>query len=156
MKIIFCDVDGVLNGSVITKEKSPSGFTGVSDGLILNLKKIVDATGAAIVLSSDWRLVRDDREHGKDYRYLVRRLKTVAGLDISGHTDDISWSSRGDEIRKYLNDHPEVTGYVVLDDIPFTSFETCNLGDHLILTNERKGLTAKDADEAIRILEGKA
>ena len=113
-----------------------------------------DETGAKIVLSSDWRLIKDDPEYGENYDYLVKRLQSVAGLVISDHTVDISWSSRGDEIRKYLEDHPEITGYVILDDIPFTSFDACNLGDHLILTSERRGLTQKDADEAIRKLNG--
>ena len=100
-------------------------------------------------------LLRPIRSMARITTIFVKRLQSVAGLVISDHTDDISWSSRGDEVRKYLEDHPDVTGYVILDDIPFTSFETCNLGDHLVLTSERKGLTAKDAEEAIRILEGK-
>ncbi len=153
MRIIFCDVDGVLNHKGCI-DRAPGGFTGVVEEHIRNLKRIVDETGAKIVLSSDWRLIKDDPEYGENYDYLVKRLQSVAGLAISDHTDDISWSSRGDEIRKYLEDHPEITGYVILDDIPFTSFDACNLGDHLILTSERRGLTQKDADEAIRKLNG--
>ena len=154
MKIIFCDVDGVLNHKGC-RERAPGGFTGVVDEHIRNLKRIVDETGAVIVLSSDWRLIKDDQEYGENYDYLAERLGSADGLVISDHTDDISWSSRGDEIRKYLDDHPEVTGYVILDDIPFSSFDACHLGEHLILTNERRGLTERDAEQAIRILEGK-
>ena len=113
MRIIFCDVDGVLNHKGCI-DRAPGGFTGVVEEHIRNLKR--------------------------NYDYLVKRLQSVAGLVISDHTVDISWSSRGDEIRKYLEDHPEITGYVILDDIPFTSFDACNLGDHLILTSERRGL----------------
>lgn len=154
MKVIFCDVDGVMNNKYST-ERAPGGFTGVSEPLLRNLKKIVDETGAAIVLSSDWRLTKDDPEYSENYDYLAERLQTVAGFAIFGHTDDIRWSLRGDEIRKYLDDHPEVTDYVILDDIPFSSFGACNLGDHLILTNERKGLTEKDVHQAVEILNGK-
>ena len=99
-------------------------------------------------------LLRPIRSMARITTIFVKRLQSVAGLVISDHTVDISWSSRGDEIRKYLEDHPEITGYVILDDIPFTSFDACNLGDHLILTSERRGLTQKDADEAIRKLNG--
>ena len=106
MKVIFCDVDGVLNNEK-TRGHSPSGYTGVSNDLIRNLKKIVDQTDARIVLSSDWRLVKDDPEHGKDYRYLERKLLVVGHLSICDHTDDISWSKRGREICKYVEDHPE-------------------------------------------------
>lgn len=101
MKIIFCDVDGVLNNARTTG-RSPGGYKGVSDELIRKLKRIVEKTDARIVLSSDWRLVKDDPVHGKDYRYLTRKLLFVAGLKISDHTEDISWSRRGKEIRKYL------------------------------------------------------
>ena len=68
-KIIALDIDGVLNCDT-TKARSPSGYIGVSDKLIKRLKKIVDDTGAKIVLSSDWRI---DREESKDFRYLRQK-----------------------------------------------------------------------------------
>lgn len=46
MKILFLDIDGVLSLDHKT----------LNDICIKNLKKIVDQTGCAIVLSSDWRL----------------------------------------------------------------------------------------------------
>ena len=154
MKVIFCDVDGVLNNTV-TKERSPSGYTGVSKDLIRNLRAIVRRTGAKLVLSSDWRLVRDDPVHGRDYRYLKRKLYFTGLLSVTDHTDDISWNKRGCEIRKYLKDHPEVTEYVILDDLPFPDFLANGLLGHLVLTDRKKGLTETDAERAVRILEGK-
>ena len=50
MKVIFLDVDGVLN-SVDTSEVF-QGFVGIDDKLVSKLRKIVRATGAQIVLSS--------------------------------------------------------------------------------------------------------
>lgn len=47
MKIIFLDIDGVLN-----YENSKSK---VEEEKVKLLKEIVDKTGAEIVLSSDWR-----------------------------------------------------------------------------------------------------
>ena len=153
MKVIFCDVDGVLNNDV-TKARSPSGFLGVSDILIRNLKKIVAETGAVIVLSSDWRLIRDDPRHGKDYRYLARKLRYVANLKISDHTADISWRFRGLEIRTYLDEHPQVTEYVVLDDLPFRDFQENGLLKNLVLTDSGEGLADADVERAVRILNG--
>ena len=154
MKVIFCDVDGVLNNDETTAI-SPNGYRGVSNELIRNLRNIVRETGAKIVLSSDWRLVRDDPEHSKDYRYLVRKLRFAGGLTIDGHTDDISWSKRGTEIKKYLQDHPEVTDYVILDDLPFRDFLFCRELRHLVLTDSRTGLTEEDVKRAVKILQGK-
>ena len=152
MKALFCDVDGVLNNSE-TRGHSPGGYTGVSDALIRNLKKIIDETGARIVLSSDWRLSKNDPVHGKDYRYLERKLLYTARLKISGQTDDISWSRRGKEIRQYLDEHPEITAYVILDDNPFSDFKKYNLQDHLVLTDWKEGLTEKDVERAVSILQ---
>lgn len=153
MKVIFCDVDGVLNNAV-TKARSPSGYVGVSDQLILKLKAIVSRTGAAIVLSSDWRLVKDDPVHGKDYRYLARKLLFAGKMKISDHTKDIAWKYRGLEIRTYLDEHPEVSAFVVLDDLPFRDFKTSGLLGNLVLTDPKTGLTDADVDRAVRILRG--
>ena len=153
MKAVFLDVDGVLNNAE-TIDRSPGGYTGVAANLIRNLRKIVHETGAVIVLSSDWRLVREDPVRGKDYRYLIRRLRFIGCLRIAGHTDDISWNRRGTEIRKYLDDHPEITEYVVLDDLPFRDFSACGLQRNLVLTDPGKGLTDSDVQHAIRILQG--
>ena len=54
MRYIFLDVDGVLNNAN-TKAINPSGYAGVSSKLVRNLAKIVFATGAGIILSSDWK-----------------------------------------------------------------------------------------------------
>ena len=153
MKVIFLDVDGVLNNAD-TKDRSPSGYKGVSGELIRNLREIVRKTGAQIILSSDWRLIRDDKVHGKDYRYLVRKLRFIGGLKLSGHTDDISWRYRGTEISKYLDDHPEIKEYVILDDLPFTDFYHKGHLEHLVLTDDKNGLTGKDIERAVRILQG--
>ena len=153
MKVIFCDVDGVLNNRGTT-DRSPGGYRGVSNVLIHKLRRIVEATGAKIVLSSDWRLIRNIPGRKKDYRYLVRKLRIVCSLSIYDHTDDISWEMRGREILKYLKDHPEVTAYAVLDDIPFRDFSEGDLPAHLVLTDDRYGLTDKDVERAVRILQG--
>ncbi len=153
MKVIFLDVDGVLNNR-FTTARSPGGYVGVSEKLIRNVKKIADATGAKIVLSSDWRLLRDEPVRGKDYRYLARKLLFAGHLKISGYTDDITWSKRGREIRKYVDDHPEITEYVVLDDNPFRDFGKYGLPEHLVLTDSNLGLTDEDVCRAIRILQG--
>ncbi len=153
MKVIFLDVDGVLNNH-LTSGRSPGGYVGVSDGLIRNLKKIVEETGAQLVLSSDWRLIREDPERGEDYKYLTRKLLFTGHLRLSGHTDDISWSKRGKEIRKYLKDHPKIKEYVVLDDNCFGDFGKQELLEHLVLTDSKRGLTDDDVRRAIRILNG--
>ena len=76
MKIVFLDIDGVLNC-----EGSRSrcvGYRGIDDKKVENLAKIVKATGAEIVLTStwkeDWR--KTDKAHqGMMANYLDKKLK---------------------------------------------------------------------------------
>ena len=53
MKIIFLDVDGVLNSN--KTEDVFRGFIGLDYSCIRLLKEIVDATSAEIVLVSRWK-----------------------------------------------------------------------------------------------------
>ena len=55
MKVIFLDVDGVLNSQQLFEKCEDDQLISVDEDNIKNLKTIVDATGAMIVLSSSWR-----------------------------------------------------------------------------------------------------
>ena len=54
MKVIFLDIDGVLNYAT-TAARAPCGCIGIAEPAVRNLKKIIDATGAKIVLTSTWK-----------------------------------------------------------------------------------------------------
>ena len=53
IKVIFLDIDGVLNCS--TTKDLCEFYTGIEDKKVAILKQIVDATDAKIVLISTWR-----------------------------------------------------------------------------------------------------
>lgn len=144
LKYLFLDVDGVLNYDNC-KARAPSGCRGISDKKVKLLKQIIDATGAKIILSSDWRL--DD---GNDYQYLVKKLERES-LHIYDKTIDINWSKRGLEIEGWIDTH-DVDGYVILDDTNFPDFSRGKLRDHLVITDYQCGLSKSDVVIAIRIL----
>ena len=56
-KLIFVDVDGVLN--------STFSHHGLCPRLVARLREIIEKTGSSIVLSSAWRLSKESREHVK-------------------------------------------------------------------------------------------
>ncbi len=57
MKIIFLDVDGVLNHSETPEWATATPYNDVLDqGCILQLDRIITFTGAKLVISSSWRL----------------------------------------------------------------------------------------------------
>ena len=70
--------------------------------------------GGDIVLSSDWKEMKPTQE---DYLYLVSKLEKF-GLNISSHTNDQK-HNRGEGIVNYLQEHPEIKEYVILDDCKF-------------------------------------
>ena len=59
--------------------------------------------------------------------------------------------SRADEIKLYLDEHPSITKYVILDDDEIKE----PLIDHWVRCLFKNGLTKKLADEAIEILREK-
>ena len=57
---LFLDIDGVLNTRT-TVVGAPSGRTGIDESRVRLLKKALKQFGdAAIVLTSDWKLMRED------------------------------------------------------------------------------------------------
>ena len=158
-KVIFLDVDGVLN-SRETRDRCPSGYRGVDSRNIQNLKDIIDETQAEIVLSSDWRYgwnleeSRDSRipSFSPDAEYLNKRLKEF-GLKISDKTMETGcYNYRGYEITEYLENHKDTDTWVILDDIMFEDFYNYRLTSRVIQTNDCTGLTKQDAKRAIRLL----
>lgn len=151
MKVILLDIDGVLNeDSTPTRTKSRMIF--VDEEKLLRLKRIVETTGAKIVLSSTWRYDRDDPSLSGDFLELREAFHAV-GLDFYGFTPvDAIGIRRGMEIRAWLGLHPEVTKFVILDDELFDYAER-GLLSRLVKTDfAYGGLTEELAQEAIVLL----
>lgn len=161
MKVLFLDIDGVLNYSG-TEARTPSGMVGIVDSLVKKLRTIIDNTNAIIVLSSDWKKLLYSYDHVEDLppdgQYLLRKLKR-RGLHISSKlSDDIPNRHRGEAIRQWLqhNGVQETDTWCVLDDRLFDDYVELGMEDHLVLTHEMFGLTDKDVTKAIDILNGYA
>ena len=154
MKIVFLDIDGVLNceGS----RSRCAGYRGIDDKKEENLAKIVKATGAEIVLIStwkdDWR--KTDKAHqGMMANYLDKKLKKQGLTALDKTCDYIGerYLSRGEGILEYLTRH-QVENYVVLDDFQF-DYDSCGLTENYVKTdNYNGGLTEELAEKAIGIL----
>lgn len=106
MKVIFLDVDGVLNTASLLYHY---GIHYIDEDLVDLFSTIVEKTGAEIVLSSTWRLKEGDR--GMVSSALARR-----GMEIHGATPRIHNAPRAEEIKKWLSERPEVDRYAILDD----------------------------------------
>lgn len=110
MKAIFLDIEGVLNSEQFFLQKARDTIELDKEKIKL-LKQIVEATDAKIVLSSTWRMLPDNHP---DFRSLIKFLEDE-NLSIFDKTPSLS-AVRGVEIQEWLNNHPEVTNFVILDD----------------------------------------
>ena len=100
MKVIFLDIDGVLN---CEKTPNPRKFPYIVDAALLaRLRQLLERTGASVVLSSTWRY-------------------DPAGIFSATHygipfMDVTPTEPRCKEILRWLRQNPEVSRYVVIDD----------------------------------------
>lgn len=106
MKVIFLDIDGVLN-SYATQPKDDVGkLFSIHPPLAARWAKLLRDTGAVGVLSSSWR-------HDIHWKQ-VMFTNGVAGL--IDRTPELRDRIRGEEIDAWLAEHPQVTAYAILDD----------------------------------------
>lgn len=156
MKIIFLDIDGVLNNQF---SKSRCGqFIGIDNDKVKLLRKIVDATGAKIVLSSTWRLGYNRAGYclDKNHKYMNNKLRKQE-LRIYSVTPNLHGDCRGAEINQWLKEHKHenIENWVVLDDEFFPDFNAYDIPQHLVETffySEYGGLTEEHVEKAIDIL----
>lgn len=133
MKVIFLDIDGVLNCQKTVERFH--GFISVDPLLVKRLNRILKETDAKIVLSSTWRLFEDNKE--------ILEKANIKYIDI---TPDFH-TTRGEEISDWLSRHPEVERYVILDD------DSDMLPNQILFqTTWIDGLTLKIMHEVIKYL----
>ena len=140
MKIIFLDIDGVLNSRDYDGRRDWGKQTNVDESRLPLLKEIVDATGAKIVLSSTWREHWGSNNADCDSAGLyINNVFSKYGLRIYDKTPYMGLNvPRRDEIIKWLNDTKSyVDSFVILDDCPY---DWDNLSDNFVKTNPNFGL----------------
>lgn len=113
MKVLFLDIDGVLNRDG-TKERC-NGYIGVDRFLCNKFLKWLRTTDVKIVLSSTWRLHSDMWQHLEDAGIKwIDITPDMARRQLSGI---YAAPGRGTEIQTWLDNHPEVTQWAILDDM---------------------------------------
>ncbi|MCI8729765.1 MAG: hypothetical protein HFH59_08385 [Lachnospiraceae bacterium] len=163
-KVIFLDVDGVLNDD--GPERNDQGIV-IDQGYIRNLNKIIEKTGAEVVLSSSWRYSygKYARQgfHGDDenVEIFLKRLD-MYDIQIPGITPYLfnGHDMRPFEIASWLSRRPEVENFVILDDETFWDWKW--LKPHVVCTSKErkyqkgsfvKGLDERCAQMAVELLK---
>lgn len=167
MKVIFLDVDGVLNSNEVFKkryeyfQKHNVLLSVFDEALVERLSEIVSATGAKVVLSSgcrsDWKNGVDnlELERSKELQELFNKY----GIEVVGITpciprtyqqDEKYTSWRENEIKYYLDTHPDIECFCVIDD---ESFDLQSLEEYLVKTSKQYGLQEEHVEKAIKLLK---
>ena len=162
-KLIFLDIDGVVNTLMIDINPFPKENNIKKDGFyfdlcmngdnrvsnrqaVMWLNKLCIETKAKIVISSTWRLC----ENTHSTEECLRNTGLLDEIEIIGKTPFISGKKRGDEIKTYLEqNYPEATPeYVILDD-------DCDMEDlsyALVQCNSHYGFNYPEYIKALSIL----
>ena len=145
MKVIFLDIDGVLNCQD-TQDRLSKFIIGLDDEKIEVLQAIVEQSNAYLVLTSSWMNIEEN------LLYLERRLAEHK-LFIFDQVDHLG-GKRGTAIHKYLNEHQNIDAWCVIDDERFRDYDD-EIERHFVKTDfYRNGLGWVHVQYALAILHG--
>ncbi len=162
MKIIFLDVDGVLNSSDwnhSNKDKVKNGFL-IDETKVALLGKLIENTNAKIVLHSGWRFWFDNnfKPVKKESEYF-NELLLKCSISFYDFTPDFSTEEirrtkefslvKADEILSWLKEHREVSGWVVIDDL---DLHNSIISAHQVKPDSACGLSVENIRKAEKIL----
>ena len=158
-KVIFLDIDGVLNPKWWISKK-PSDKYGVffETNAVANLGKIIEETGAEIVVSSSWKNIglvelqnmwRDRGLPGKLVDITPDYMSDEILLKEDSANVDYLYE-RGSEIQGWLLLHGDDVGrYVIIDDMDDILPEQLS---HFVQTDPEFGITIDDVKKIVHLL----
>ena len=151
MKVIFLDMDGVLNSDEYFDKIKGLDIKGIENDVDIEkvklLKEAVNATGAKIVVTASARYALV----GKLLIQLLREQQIF--VDLTPYINN----KRGIEIKQWLSEHPETEDFVILDDEIFDSYDDELMKKLIKISNGNgmnfgEGLKPKDIEKIIEML----
>lgn len=144
MKVLFLDIDGVVN-SEETFRKDPNAFFPIDPYLAFLVGKIVLETDCVVVLSSSWR------HHDESVDHIEKKIVKIFDRTPSlPRGEDAEYCGRGKEIKAWMDEHDGIEKYAILDDDPdMLPWQMANF----FRTSWKKGITEEIAEKVIRHLK---
>lgn len=142
-RVVFLDYDGVVNTPMWNEQGTTYSFNFPSDGKVNNFQAVQWLSHACknfgydIVVTSTWRRF-------PNYKECLINGGLKSGIQILDKIPKIVGccrGCRGDEIKEYLNTHPEIKHYIIIDDEKDMLDEQL---DYFIQTDGDIGFTIKD------------
>lgn len=164
MKVIFLDIDGVLNSKQWNEshQKEIEGGKLIDSTTVRLLAEIVQQTGSLIILHSGWRFWLDESLQAirKESENLLNLLEEN-GLSIYAMTPDLTTEEirrtkefgrvKAKEILLWLEQNENVESWIVLEDLDLLNDRVRN---RQVQTNSEYGMTQEDVEIAIKMLNG--
>lgn len=141
MKVLFLDIDGVCNCQD-TFTKDPKAYFPLDAYMCFLVGRIEMSTCCKVVLSSSWRHSEESVEHIK---------KRIVPIFDKTPRNPIDKTKRGYEIQAWLDNHPEVTRYAILDDDDDDMLEE-QMPNFFKTSFTGEGLTTEIAEKVIKHL----
>lgn len=147
-RVIFLDYDGVVNTPMWNDKGTTCKYNFPKDGKVNNfqavqwLSEFCKKCHYDIVVSSSWRT-------DSNYKECLINGGLRDGIQILGKTPDFRGQQRrGSEIKSYLETHPEIKYYIIVDDIDDMLPEQ---EDHFVQTDESRGFGMMEYRKCIEI-----
>lgn len=145
-RVIFLDYDGVVNTAMWNEEGTRCKYNFSFDGKVNNfqavqwLSEFCKQYHYGIVVTSTWRM-------HDGWKECLINGGLREGIEILGHTP-ITYGCRGEEIKQYLEQHPEIQYYIIVDDEDDMLPEQQS---HFVQTNLEFGFGRTDFQKCVAI-----
>lgn len=155
-RVVFLDYDGVVNTPIWNATGTSCRYGFPRDGRVNNFQAVqwisefCTKCGYDIVVTSTWR-------NDRNYKECLINGGLREGISILGKTEDLGYQysyplpTRGYEIKKYLEDHPEITCYVIVDDEQ--QFLPEQQGHFVKIINDWVGFNKLEFDKCVEIYQ---
>lgn len=165
MRVIFLDIDGVLNDM----RQHGNGFFGTNKENVEVMNTLLSQfPDAKIVISSSWRYMIQEKSMTVDGFTNMLLSHGLDCLSLNGSTSykhggyqsrvlgrtalDEEIKGRGKQIKSYLECHPSISNFVIFDDMLWDFEKYPHLMTQLILTDPATGVTPKQIEQAAKLL----
>lgn len=141
--VLFLDFDGVLNCNTGWKRDDPQSYMYVTAECVEQLGRVLgECPDVMICVSSTWRRFHSITE----LREFLGKFEIPGHRMISRTPMRFSEGVRGHEIQAWLEEHPGVQRFVIVDD----DADMAHLISQLVQTDSDVGLTKEKAGEIIQ------
>lgn len=146
-RVVFLDYDGVVNTPMWNEKGTKCTYNFPQHGKVNNFQAVQWLSEACkkfhydIVVTSTWRT-------DPSYKECLINGGLREGIEILGRTPNFYDMPRGAEIKAYLDEHPEINYYIIIDDDSDILPEQMS---HFIKTDYKVGFNLNDFEKFEKI-----